>query len=290
MNASNLELNEKYILDIAAVYHDIIFDPRKTDNEENSNKVFRENYSPTETFTPENIIRASEIILDTKERTNKNKLCRYFNRFDCDILYSTEFSKLLEYEKQIMKEYQFCDYSVYKEKRIKFLEKFNNDIQSQSLGKLIEYVKYYTPKIGIYTGSFNPFHIGHYDILQKAEKMFDKVIIAKGINPAKEESENNIDLPFHQVETFNGLLTDYVKSKTPVADYFIVKGLRNGYDLDYEFNQLRWIENLMKSLSNKINVVYIPCSLKYSHISSSSIRGLQKLGTDVSEFIFKWER
>jgi len=92
------------------------------------------------------------------------------------------FDKLLEYEKQIFKEYQFVDYKIYKPKRLEVLQQLN---KNGRLNLLIEHVKQSKPLIGVFCGSFNPFHKGHYNVLQKAEKIFDKVIIAFGKNPDK---------------------------------------------------------------------------------------------------------
>jgi pantetheine-phosphate adenylyltransferase len=277
-NEKNLTRDEKEILEIVAVFHDISYDPKCINNEENSINIFKKVCPVSNGYS--DIIK--EIILSTKTGESLSNLGKIFNMFDRNIL-TKNFEELLLYEKQIMKEYQYLDYSIYKQRRLEFLNA--PLIYNSNLEQLINYIKCYKLKIGIYAGSFNPFHLGHYDILQKAEKIFDKVIIAKGINPEKENDDYKIDLPFHQIETFTGLLTEYAKSKSNVADYYIIKGLRNGYDLDYEFNQLRWMENLTKE---NINIVYIPCSNKYGHISSSGIRGLKKLNTNVSEFIFKW--
>ena len=86
-------------------------------------------------------------------------------------------------------------------------------------------------KIGIYPGSFNPFHKGHLNILEKAEKIFDKVILARGINP---EKKNEIMPLPKSIENrtwmnYNGLLTDFIKS-LPYDNitYFIVTGKQIG--------------------------------------------------------------
>ena len=87
-------------------------------------------------------------------------------------------------------------------------------------------------KIGVYAGSFNPFHKGHYNILCKAEKIFDKVIIARGINPEK----NNVLVPLPKilddrpVLSYNGLLTDFMTSLEE-ENVTLIRGLRNSVDL-----------------------------------------------------------
>jgi pantetheine-phosphate adenylyltransferase len=133
-------------------------------------------------------------------------------------------------------------------------------------------------KIGVYAGSFNPFHRGHYNILQKAEKIFDKVIIARGINPEK----NNDLVPFPKIlesrafMNYNGLLTDFIKT-LPYDNVTIIRGLRNSVDLQYELNQYRYFQDLMP----EVQVVSLFCDKEFEHISSSGIRALSTFGSDI---------
>lgn len=140
--------------------------------------------------------------------------------------------------------------------------------------------------IGIYTGSFNPFHIGHLDVLNKAKKIFDEVIVAVGVNPDK-YAPHEIDgrvkkireqLPDERVESFFGFITDFMKSlQTKDTELVLVRGLRNGYDLDYEIQQMRYMEDIYP----EINVVMIPCGREVGHISSSMIKVIGKF--DISK-------
>mgnify|MGYP003418140255 CR=1 FL=1 len=158
--------------------------------------------------------------------------------------------------------------------------------------------------IGIYAGSFNPFHIGHYNILQKAERMFDEVIIAVGNNPAKEQKgtftivngsvEVITDRPSYEVigdflrnqtvEGYTGYLTDYVKEKMSEVDsdtkFVVIRGLRNGHDLDYEVNQLRVMEDLMGD--ENLDVVFIPCDKEFEHVSSTMCRQMESIRRNTS--------
>ena len=132
-------------------------------------------------------------------------------------------------------------------------------------------------KIGIYAGSFNPFHVGHYNILEKAEKIFDKVIIARGVNPEK----NNMKTPLpnslsnREVFEYSGLLTDFINT-LPYDNITLIRGLRNSVDLQYEMNQYRYLQDLMP----EIQVVSIFCDKEYEHISSSGIRLLTLYGKE----------
>jgi pantetheine-phosphate adenylyltransferase len=195
------------------------------------------------------------------------------------IVTRSDFRTLLAWEKGIAKEYQFVDYSLYKMGRILLLEHFTKAYPENkaNLQNLIGYLQHHKPQIGIYAGSFNPFHNGHLNILEKAEHIFDKVIVAQGINPEKEAASASLKklavLKYRQIEHFGGLLTGYLTSKEEHADVVLVRGLRNGDDLGYEVNQLRFMEDMKPGLK----VVFIRCDMQFEHISSSAIRNLEKI-------------
>jgi pantetheine-phosphate adenylyltransferase len=136
--------------------------------------------------------------------------------------------------------------------------------------------------IGIYPGSFNPFHKGHYNILLKAEKIFDKVIIARGINTEKPPSEWKIPRIVSDradVILYDGLLTDCVEDvikQNKGVKVTVIRGLRNSVDLQYEMNQYRYFQDLMPNMQ----MVSIFCDKEFEHISSSGIRTLQPFGYD----------
>jgi pantetheine-phosphate adenylyltransferase len=135
-------------------------------------------------------------------------------------------------------------------------------------------------KVGIYPGSFNPFHHGHLNILEKAEKIFDKVILARGINPEKK----NVITPLPNSianrtwMNYDGLLTDFIKG-LPYDNITVIRGLRNNVDLQYELNQYRYFQDLMPD----IQLISIFCDKEYEHISSSAIRLLTQYGEDKVE-------
>jgi len=264
-------LEEKGSLDdelfLTAIYHDAVYDPRADDNEEKSALLFERDAKKSKLDSGQ-IQQIRRYILDTKSQSASDKRSQVFIEADLDIL-NQPLGKLIEYEQQIFKEFQFVDYTIYKLKRIEVLTSLNKDGR---LNALIDYVTYRKPLIGVFCGSFNPFHKGHYNILQKAERIFDKVIIAFGKNPDK--TERTWDIPSsiknRQLGEYSGLLTDYIESIS--HEVIVIRGLRNSTDFNYEQNQYRYIQELMP----EINIVSIFCDKEFEHISSSGIRTLEK--------------
>jgi pantetheine-phosphate adenylyltransferase len=171
-------------------------------------------------------------------------------------------------EKKTFGEHQSIPYPVYRRERIEFLKEQSGSDDS------LAFMESFAPLIGVFAGSFNPFHKGHYNILQKAERIFDKVIIAFGKNPEKGGRDWPVPnaIRNRQVEEYNGLLTDFIEKLG--HDSVVIRGLRNSTDFDYEQNQYRYIQELMPG----IRIVNIFCDKEYEHISSSGIRTLEKFG------------
>ncbi|UEG52008.1 adenylyltransferase/cytidyltransferase family protein [Mucilaginibacter daejeonensis] len=258
------------VLMLAAVYHDVIYDPRSATNEEDSARYFDDHYEADTTLKQE----VTQLILDTKTHQPQNELSAVFCRFDLNIL-EQPLDQLITYEHQIFKEFQFVDHSVYQAKRIEVLRQLSREVDNPHLDSLITYVQTRQPQIALYPGSFNPFHKGHYNILQKAEQIFDKVIIARGIN--REKAASTYELPkaleLRQVVTYDGLLTDHVNTlEYPVT---VIRGLRNSTDLQYELNQYRYLQDLS---GNSLRIVSIFCDREFEHISSTGIRQLEAYG------------
>lgn len=141
-------------------------------------------------------------------------------------------------------------------------------------------------RYGVYAGSFNPFHIGHLNILHKAEKLFDEVIVAVGSNPDKNISDqverihDIMEIIPNQVVSIPNMLMNFLVSLK--GDVTLIRGLRNGFDFNYEQTQLRFLED-MKPEGFDFKVIYIPCDKEFEHISSSAIRAITTIDPKYSK-------
>jgi len=272
----NLSPKENLELSLSIIFHDIIYNPKESDNEYKSAEFFKKICDENNIGKDFDIDVVYNLILDTKYHDlNKatNDLSKKLIMADLSIL-GLDLDDLIEYENKIFKEYQFVDYNTYKEKRIEFLKNVN--IQNNNITDLIKYIENRKIKIGLYPGSFNPFHKGHLNILEKSEKIFDKVIIAYGNNPNKTYNERIIpnEISNREIIFFDKMLTDLISSLP--YDITIIRGLRNSTDFQFELNQYRFLQELDKN----INVISIFCDKDYEHISSSALKILDFYGKE----------
>lgn len=181
-------------------------------------------------------------------------------------------ASLIQSEINLFAEELVLTWPKYRENRIAHVSEFYEN-KAEALA-IVSFLSSWKPRIGVYAGSFNPFHKGHLNILQKAESLFDKVIVARGSNPEKDV--HTFDLPqvlkSRQVDNYDTLLTDYLE--TLEYQVILIRGLRNATDFQYELNQYRYLTDLKPD----VQVVSIFCDKEFEHISSSGIRTLQKFG------------
>ncbi len=144
-------------------------------------------------------------------------------------------------------------------------------------------------KTAIYPGTFDPVTLGHLDVIRRASKVLDHLIVAvadggrkKPWLTAQERMDllalTTKDLPGVQISTFSGLLMKYVRSQ---GVNVVVRGLRAFTDFEYEFQMA--LTN--RKLAHDIETVFFMASEQHSYVSSTVVREITELGGDTSEFL-----
>lgn len=144
-------------------------------------------------------------------------------------------------------------------------------------------------KIALFPGSFDPITKGHKSIVERALPMFDKIVVAVGTNTAKnsvfplEKRIEWIEKTFAQydnvkVVTFNSLTVDFCRE---IGAKYILRGLRNSTDFQYERN----IARINQELAEEIETIFLMTKPDDAAISSSLVREILSFGRDVSQFI-----
>ena len=145
-------------------------------------------------------------------------------------------------------------------------------------------------KTALYPGTFDPLTNGHLDVIHRAVRLFDQLIVAVGDNTEKKQPifsvaeriehvmQNCAQLDQVRVTSFSGLLTSAVQDFDAVA---VVRGLRAVADFEWEFQMAL----MNRALSPSCETVFLMPSAEYSYISSSMICEIAELGGDVSSFV-----
>ncbi|MBR6382031.1 MAG: pantetheine-phosphate adenylyltransferase [Lachnospiraceae bacterium] len=145
-------------------------------------------------------------------------------------------------------------------------------------------------KKAIYPGSFDPMTLGHLDIMRRASKMFDELIVAVANNPQKSAlfsvSERvkiletaTQGLPNIVIDSYDGLLIDYCREKDLSI---VVRGLRAITDFEFEL-QLAQTNRMLSD--EKLDTIFLTTSLEYSYLSSSSVKEIATFGGDVTKLV-----
>lgn len=144
-------------------------------------------------------------------------------------------------------------------------------------------------RTAVYPGSFDPITNGHLDVIRRAARLFDRVIVAVAINDSKtplfsmthrkELTAKAVEsLPNVEVDTFTGLLVDYVSSKGGEA---VIRGLRAVSDFEFEFQ----LALMNRKLNEKVETIFMMPKESYTFISSRMIKEVARLGGDVASFV-----
>jgi len=146
-----------------------------------------------------------------------------------------------------------------------------------------------SPRVAVYTGTFDPVHLGHIDVISRGSRLFDRLIVGVGINPEK-AALFDID---ERVELIQSVIGDYgnveVKKFEGLAVRFVresgarimVRGLRTLSDMEYEFTMS--LMNL--NLDPEIETVFLMSKEEFSHVNSSLLRQIARLGGDLTKFL-----
>ena len=144
-------------------------------------------------------------------------------------------------------------------------------------------------QVAVYTGVFDPVHLGHLDIIERGRTLFDRLVVGVGINPEK-QSLFSLDDRVHflklvvgkfdnvEVRQFTGLTVRFVRE---VGARIMLRGLRTLSDMEYEFT----MSLTNSSLDPGLETVFLLAKDQYSHVSSTLIRQICTLNGDLEKFV-----
>lgn len=146
-------------------------------------------------------------------------------------------------------------------------------------------------KIAVFPGSFDPITVGHVDLVKRALPLFDKIVVAVGVNSIKKYlfpldqrlewlRQVFAEYPGVEVDFFENLTADYCKR---IGARYLLRGLRNSSDFDYE----KTISQLNHIIGDGIETVFLISQPEFSHISSTIVREIIVGGADATPFLPK---
>ena len=141
----------------------------------------------------------------------------------------------------------------------------------------------------MYPGTFDPITLGHEDLVRRACRLFDKVVVAVAANPGKEPMfslEERVDLAKSvlseignvEVSGYEGLTVDFARDNNLQV---ILRGLRAVSDFEYEFQ----LANMNRHLTDEVETAFLTPTESYTYISASLVREICTMGGDISEFV-----
>lgn len=144
-------------------------------------------------------------------------------------------------------------------------------------------------RTAIYPGSFDPVTLGHWDIIQRAEKLVDHLVVAVLHNPSKQPAftvDERVEMlrelagnhPGITITSFHGLLVDFAKSQ---GAQFIVRGVRAFSDFEYEFQMAL----MNRKLAPELETIFLMPKENYSAVSSRLVREIGTMGGNLSDLV-----
>jgi pantetheine-phosphate adenylyltransferase len=144
-------------------------------------------------------------------------------------------------------------------------------------------------RTAIYPGSFDPLTNGHLDVIERAVKLFDRVVVAVAKNESKQPlftleerlvlvRQSIKHLPNVEADAFDSLLVDYVEQRSAQA---IIRGLRAVSDFEFEFQ----LALMNRKLNERVETIFMMPKDTYTFLSSRIIKEIARLGGDVSAFV-----
>jgi pantetheine-phosphate adenylyltransferase len=147
----------------------------------------------------------------------------------------------------------------------------------------------FTMRTVIYPGSFDPVTNGHLDVIQRAARLFDRVVVAVANNDSKDPMfsiQERVtlvkqcigDIPNVEADGFSGLLVNYVESRGAQA---VIRGLRAVSDFEFEFQ----LALMNRKLNERVETLFMMPKETYTFVSSRLVKEIARLGGDVAQFV-----
>ena len=151
-----------------------------------------------------------------------------------------------------------------------------------------------TKRIGLYPGTFDPIQLGHSDIIERAVKMVDELVIGVAVNQGKGPLftlDERVDMVTHEMDALSAKYgvpikvmpfdTLLMKFAEEVNATFIVRGLRAVADFEYEFQMV----GMNQALNDDIETIFLMADVRYQFIASKLVKEVAKLGGEIKSFV-----
>lgn len=264
---------------LAAIFHDAGYDPNTSESQNIQTAV--------NTFLWQNIQCNADRVVELIKATTNHRLT--YNPADRDVVWlhvndlrhftkNSTIDQIIKNERKILQEYNIIHFASYKAARECVLDSLAKHplVCSSVIDDTKQYLNSWRPKIGVYCGSFNPFHAGHYDVYKRAEPHFDKVIIGSGVNPSKksdliQKNPNICGAEWYKFDTITQFVEDI--NYHNMFDITFIRGIRNAHDLHDEIQYQHYVRQL-----TGYDFMNIITSAEHMFTSSSVIKSLAMNG------------